>query len=446
MAQEAHEEAPVARSRSSRSSTSPATGIGMWESPRPMQAHAPSPSSWSPYAAGTIAGPPFGAHLFAAADGSSLPSEHVHAWNQSAPVTGAHGGSGYRGDFLSLLEAKSVTPEMFEDVVPAACDYLGLGGVGAAAASDDMAGHGLGIDTVDRRYSAASGAPPAKHETTASSPALVYSGNGGVVHGSSVMGCMPCYDDDHEAKLAADDGQQQGFGAPTASFLQQMMIPSRVELRGDLDYSGMGSGRLESSSFGVGSLHDAGSFSDYRSPAEFMSSINSNRQEQDIRPVTGMKSSCSGNGAAATSVATRRKSEERVGGNAKKSKQRTSGKVSPPKPQEPKVKLGEKITALQQIVSPFGKTDTASVLFETIKYIKFLHDQIRLFSEPYMTKSTHKGHIRFGGEERDEENETGPDLLRGRGLCLVPLSLTSQVYHDDTLPDCWAPAYRSCLY
>jgi len=79
------------------------------------------------------------------------------------------------------------------------------------------------------------------------------------------------------------------------------------------------------------------------------------------------------------------------------------------------VKLGEKITALQQIVSPFGKvqdccrnfclkmksslclllasllvddnshrtfhfcqTDTSSVLFETIEYIKFLHEQIRV--------------------------------------------------------------------
>uniref|UniRef100_I1R4K1 BHLH domain-containing protein n=1 Tax=Oryza glaberrima TaxID=4538 RepID=I1R4K1_ORYGL len=41
--------------------------------------------------------------------------------------------------------------------------------------------------------------------------------------------------------------------------------------------------------------------------------------------------------------------------------------------QSPKVNLGEKIMALQQIMSPFGKTDTASVLLETITYIKFLH-------------------------------------------------------------------------
>jgi hypothetical protein len=54
-----------------------------------------------------------------------------------------------------------------------------------------------------------------------------------------------------------------------------------------------------------------------------------------------------------------------------------------------------------------------------------------------------QGHIGLRGEE--EESGTGHDL-RGRGLCLVPVSLTSQAYQDDTLPDCWAPAYRGCLY
>ncbi|KAI0498277.1 hypothetical protein KFK09_021518 [Dendrobium nobile] len=39
-------------------------------------------------------------------------------------------------------------------------------------------------------------------------------------------------------------------------------------------------------------------------------------------------------------------------------------------------KLGDKITALQQLVSPFGKTDTASVLQEATVHIKALHEQI----------------------------------------------------------------------
>ena len=41
---------------------------------------------------------------------------------------GAHGGSGYRENFLSLFGASNVAPEMFEDV-PAACDYYLAGPV-----------------------------------------------------------------------------------------------------------------------------------------------------------------------------------------------------------------------------------------------------------------------------------------------------------------------------
>ncbi|KAI3745454.1 hypothetical protein L1987_58566 [Smallanthus sonchifolius] len=49
-----------------------------------------------------------------------------------------------------------------------------------------------------------------------------------------------------------------------------------------------------------------------------------------------------------------------------------------------KEKLGDRITALLQLVSPFGKTDTASVLHEAIEYIKLLHDQVNILSAPYM--------------------------------------------------------------
>ncbi|KAL7153325.1 hypothetical protein ABFS83_04G160800 [Erythranthe nasuta] len=44
-----------------------------------------------------------------------------------------------------------------------------------------------------------------------------------------------------------------------------------------------------------------------------------------------------------------------------------------------KEKMGDRVTALQQLVSPFGKTDTASVLSDAIEYIKFLHEQISVF-------------------------------------------------------------------
>ncbi|PPR91446.1 hypothetical protein GOBAR_AA29245 [Gossypium barbadense] len=46
-------------------------------------------------------------------------------------------------------------------------------------------------------------------------------------------------------------------------------------------------------------------------------------------------------------------------------------------------KLSDKITALQKLVSPYGKTDTASVLQEASLYIKLLQEQIQMLSSSY---------------------------------------------------------------
>ncbi|RID40341.1 hypothetical protein BRARA_J00395 [Brassica rapa] len=51
---------------------------------------------------------------------------------------------------------------------------------------------------------------------------------------------------------------------------------------------------------------------------------------------------------------------------------------------ERKDKVGERISALQQIVSPYGKTDTASVLLDAVHYIEFLHEQVKVLSAPYL--------------------------------------------------------------
>ncbi|CAA2967492.1 transcription factor bHLH112-like [Olea europaea subsp. europaea] len=57
-----------------------------------------------------------------------------------------------------------------------------------------------------------------------------------------------------------------------------------------------------------------------------------------------------------------------------------------------KEKLGDRITVLQQLVSPFGKTDTASVLHEAIECIKFLHDQVNVLSTAYVTNGSSVEH------------------------------------------------------
>ncbi|XP_042374285.1 transcription factor bHLH112-like [Zingiber officinale] len=99
-----------------------------------------------------------------------------------------------------------------------------------------------------------------------------------------------------------------------------------------------------------------------------------------------------------------------------------------------KEKLGDRITALQQLVSPFGKTDTASVLHEAIEYIKFLHNQVRVSSSPYL-KNVHKMQ-RSMNESEDGEGED--DDLRSKGLCLVPISSTKFAVANHEVPsDFW---------
>lgn len=98
-----------------------------------------------------------------------------------------------------------------------------------------------------------------------------------------------------------------------------------------------------------------------------------------------------------------------------------------------KEKLGDRIATLQQLVAPFGKTDTASVLMEAIGYIKFLQNQVETLSVPYMKSSrNHKsskamlqgGVMEINGSNGDHERKRD---LRSRGLCLVPLSCMSYV-------------------
>ncbi|MCO5592186.1 hypothetical protein L7F22_046182 [Adiantum nelumboides] len=93
-----------------------------------------------------------------------------------------------------------------------------------------------------------------------------------------------------------------------------------------------------------------------------------------------------------------------------------------------KEKLGERITTLQQLVSPFGKTDTASVLLEAIGYIKFLQDQVQTLSSPYLKSANNPASQ--SGEKNQNGEEAKPDL-RSKGLCLVPLSCTMQVANDN---------------
>ncbi|XP_038881131.1 transcription factor bHLH112-like isoform X2 [Benincasa hispida] len=104
-----------------------------------------------------------------------------------------------------------------------------------------------------------------------------------------------------------------------------------------------------------------------------------------------------------------------------------------------KEKLGDRVTALQQLVSPFGKTDTASVLHEAIEYIKFLHDQV--LSTPYMKSNNGITPVQHQQQVSEKANRDSPKQdLKSRGLCLVPISSTFPVTNATTA-DFWTPTF-----
>lgn len=105
-----------------------------------------------------------------------------------------------------------------------------------------------------------------------------------------------------------------------------------------------------------------------------------------------------------------------------------------------KEKMGDRITALQQLVSPFGKTDTASVLSEAIEYIKFLHEQVSVLTTPYMKSGAHVQHPTQIPHDKSKDPEGPKQDLRSRGLCLVPVPSTFPVMNESNF-ELWNPTF-----
>ncbi|XP_042380708.1 transcription factor bHLH68-like [Zingiber officinale] len=151
-----------------------------------------------------------------------------------------------------------------------------------------------------------------------------------------------------------------------------------------------------------------------------------------------------GNGrCAGTNQGKRKRYEDSSEMHFKKTKN-DSQMISSNKLLVPKAKMAEKISALQQLVSPFGKTDQASVLMETINCITILQKQVQLLSDPYLKSTVSKERNSWGETERKEKAEAKYDL-RSKGLCLVPVASIPQVHRESIRPDYWMPTLRGCF-
>ncbi|XP_052477878.1 transcription factor bHLH123 isoform X2 [Gossypium raimondii] len=110
-------------------------------------------------------------------------------------------------------------------------------------------------------------------------------------------------------------------------------------------------------------------------------------------------------------------------------------------------KLSDKITALQKLVSPYGKkqvwlnlllqTDIASVLEEASLYIKLLHQHIQNLFQMLRRSYNSLGAIHPPQNTYycEQETEKKKQDLRGRGLCLVPISFAQKVTEEEKTID-----------
>ncbi|XP_010270771.1 PREDICTED: transcription factor bHLH111 [Nelumbo nucifera] len=411
------------------------------------------------------------------------PTSENHLWSQVLLSVGSNGelnsGQDVGENFLGGLSSKNISSEMFEP----ACDYLkkmdggweytnstsfnnlekqfsGFNGNlvenerltnlsnlvsnWSIAPPDSQADRQITLPTCNISLNSSldqySDPEFSQMKQNPSNPSLY------VVAGNRNPSFMPCYG--HNMKV---ESQHQELDSSRASFQRQLsnnglghQTGLNNSILGDNSryYHGMTDTRLSNTrnllSFSGCLSKPLLDFQASKPSLKASNSLESKKQGHDSLSLA----KGNGRGTAIANEGKKKRSEDTSDTNPKKPKHETPTAASV-KVQATKVKLGDKITTLQQIVSPFGKTDTASVLLEAIGYIKFLQEQVQLLSNPYMKSNANKDP--WGTLERKDKGEAKLDL-KSRGLCLVPISCTPQIYRENTGSDYWTPTYRGCLY
>ncbi|XP_071711993.1 uncharacterized protein [Rutidosis leptorrhynchoides] len=177
---------------------------------------------------------------------------------------------------------------------------------------------------------------------------------------------------------------------------------------------------------------------------DFSSKINNQYEHMSINQYSSQYDDTSTSGASkkprfqssSSTQASPMCSDTFTSGTSKRARTQHSSTQTPLKVR--KEKLGDRISALHQLVSPFGKTDTASVLLEATAQIRFLEGQIEALTSPYMNLPNNVS----GATRHQHSLDTQRDLA-SRGLCLVPVTCMD---HIDTTnmtsngAEFWTPA------
>ncbi|KAF7054411.1 hypothetical protein CFC21_062086 [Triticum aestivum] len=192
------------------------------------------------------------------------------------------------------------------------------------------------------------------------------------------------------------------------SSLQSLPAPALFATRSSESYFGMGDGSAYGGDGRPAAFMHFG-YAQTQPPTAATHPVRWTAAGGESEPVVCDGSSFSGSKRRKTTT-----TDSRLQGSNAKPRNTTAAAKAPCKRSQ---KLGDKITALQQLVSPYGKTDTASVLHEAAACIRNLHDQIQILAAPYPGESSSSPLP--SSRDAGEEPATG---LRRRGLCVAPLS------------------------
>jgi hypothetical protein len=108
--------------------------------------------------------------------------------------------------------------------------------------------------------------------------------------------------------------------------------------------------------------------------------------------------------------------------------------------------------SVQLLSEPYTNSSRSKVQYRS----KFFQMPVRRCPRGSQNHSSHQllfqgnNHFPWGDHraaaETSKQGDEAEHDLSDRGLCLVPVSWTPQVYRDGTAMDYWTPAYRGCLY